>query len=359
MSSYRTFCLCFALVIFPGVHIAKSATPKHFKDWRVACNVTSDCNASTTSPALTNASGSYRLEIARKSGSDAYWTLSFIIQKDEPRVGEPFHISVDFEQPLRLESEVDFQPGKQALAYDITGIVKANTLMQLFARGNETFFNFLNSRGQETAARFSLKGLSASLLWIDDQQNRLKSPRTIGDIKTVSSVKNTQKPNDFTSGNTVVSAPDKIPEPLAKMHFSDGECTSIDRQPLSGFGFETAQVDANNIIYLIPCFVAAYNVVYRVYVGSPGMEIVRQLLFAEYSDELGWTGAKSLLNISYDAKTKSLHAFAKGRGLGDCGSASQYRWNAYGFKLVEYRYWGKCDGTRLLPDWPVIYPARK
>ena len=263
---------------------------------------------------------------------------------------------MDFEPPLQLEPDDDYQSSAQANAYDIINIAQGNNLMALFARGNQAFFNFLNTRGQETAAQFSLKGFQAALLWIDDQQKRLKSPRIIGGIKTVSARADVNKSNPFTSGSTIILAPDKIPPKLGKLHFADGECEPADRAPLEGFGFEIAQVDKNTTLYLIPCFTGAYNVVYRAYLKLLN-DTLRQVLFARYTDQLGWTGTKDLMNISYDAKTRTLAAFSKARGLGDCGSSSRYQWSGRAFKMMQYRYWGKCDGTRLLPDWPIIYSA--
>jgi len=352
MNQSKTLGLSIVLLLIFGLSIARSETIRQFRDWRAVCDNLNNCKA--VSVDLAPAS---RLEIARKYGRDTFWTLSFIITGDEARTYEPFHISVDFEEPLTLEPDDGYRSALEPNRFDIINIRQANRLMQLFARGRQTYFNFLNRQGQETGARFSLKGLSASLLWIDDRQKRLKSPRTIGVATPVSTNEKPEKTNPFISGNTRVLAPDKIPPALAALHFADGECASAERQPFAGFGFETAKLDDGHKLYLIPCFAGAYNVVYRIYLKSASRTKPRQLFFASYSDELGWSGTPELMNISYDAKTETLSTLAKSRGLGDCGSRALYKWNLYAFKMVEYRYWGKCDGTRLPADWPVIYPT--
>jgi Protein of unknown function (DUF1176) len=359
MNLLKTLSLTIALTLYSGLSMAGNETTRQFKDWRASCDNNGNCQGVANDTRRNNTNATYRLEIARKRGRDSFWTLSFVVIDDEPRTYEPLHVSVDFEQPLQLEPDEDYQPGTQANTYVITGVAQGNILMSLFARGNDTFFNFLNTKGQETGARFSLRGLSATLLWIDDQQKRLKSPRTIGVTKTASTGTQTPAPNAYTSGNTTVLAPDKMPPALAKLHFVDGECDAMERPPLSDFGFETARLDEDNRLFLIPCRAAAYNIVYRIYLKSSNTDRPRQLLFADYSNDLGWTGTRDLMNISYDAKTKSLSAYAKARGLGDCGSTSIYRWQQYAFKLVEYRNWEKCDGTRQAQDWPVIYPIPK
>jgi len=359
MKVIKIIFLTLAMSVLSGPSFANSEVTKQFRDWRAICDDSGNCKGVTVDTRRNNTTATYRLEIERKSGRDNFWTISFVINGDEPRTYEPFHISVDFEQPLNLEPDEDYKTSDQANTFEITGVSQGNQLMRLFAGGNETYFNFLNTKGQETAAKFSLKGLTATLLWIDDQQNRLNSPRTIGDIKTVSSDGNSATANPYTSGNTIIHAPGKMPPAIARLHFNDGTCTSIERGPLSNFGFKTARLDKTNKLYLIPCFAAAYNVVYRVYITASNADEPRQLFFANFSDEMGWGGTNELLNISYDAKTKTLITFAKGRGLGDCGSTSILRWNDYDFQLVEYRYWGKCDGTRQAGDWPVIYKAPK
>jgi len=352
MNQSKTIGLSIVLLLFFGLNIARSETVRQFGNWRTVCDSLNNCQAVSVDLAT-----AFRLEIARKSGRDSFWTISFIIRGDEARTYEPFHISVDFEEPLTLEPDDGYRSSSQPNRFDISNIGQANRLMQLFARGRQTYFNFLNTRGQETGGRFSLKGLSASLLWIDDQQQRLKSPRTIGVVTPVSSNGKPEKTNPFSSGSTRIVAPDKIPPALAAIHFADGECASAERQPFAGFGFETTKLDKNNRLYLIPCFAGAYNVVYRIYLKPASQTKPRQLFFASYSDELGWSGTPELMNISYDARTKTLSTLAKSRGLGDCGSRALYQWNSYAFKMVEYRYWGKCDGTRLPANWPVIYPV--
>ncbi len=113
-------------------------------------------------------------------------------------------------------------------------------------------------------------------------------------------------------------------------------------------------------LYLLPCFTGAYNTVYRVYVFDKRYpDELKRSVFAGFSDESGWYGQDQLINAHYDAKTKILSAFEKGRGLGDCGAIPEYTWIEYGWRMMSYRYWGKCDGTHMPEDWPVIYRFNK
>ncbi|MBZ0228054.1 MAG: DUF1176 domain-containing protein, partial [Bauldia sp.] len=113
-------------------------------------------------------------------------------------------------------------------------------------------------------------------------------------------------------------------------------------------------------LYIIPCFAGAYNVAYRVYLVRAGnIGKARTLYFANFSQTLGWYGSDTLINASYDPESKTLASFGKGRGLGDCGNAARYRWDGFDFRMIDYRAWDQCDGSRRPDEWPVIYEAGK
>lgn len=152
-----------------------------------------------------------------------------------------------------------------------------------------------------------------------------------------------------------IVAEEKLPPQITNLLEADTECIDRDASHLKDF-YDTAQLSENHTLYLVPCYTGAYNVIYRVYVLDKRYpDEVKPSAFAGYADGMGWYGKIQLINAEYDKKTKTLSAFEKGRGLGDCGSVPSYRWTEYGWRMLEYRYWGKCDGSRMPGDWPVIY----
>ena len=62
-----------------------------------------------------------------------------------------------------------------------------------------------------------------------------------------------------------------------------------------------------------------------------------------------------LVNASWDAKTGQLMSYAKGRGLGDCGSSQSYVWDGSTFRLIEMRMMNQCRGAW---DWIPLWRAR-
>lgn len=146
-----------------------------------------------------------------------------------------------------------------------------------------------------------------------------------------------------------------VPAAIDAQMSADPECYNYDESHMRE-ARETAKLTEHHTLYLLPCFTGAYNVIYRVYVlDARYPDELKPSAFAAYSDELGWYGKTQLINAYYDPKTKALSAFEKSRGLGDCGSRPTYKWNDYNWRMVEYRYWGKCDGSRMPQEWPVIY----
>jgi hypothetical protein len=157
-----------------------------------------------------------------------------------------------------------------------------------------------------------------------------------------------------------VEAAEIIPAHVDKLHRSKSECANYDKQEHLRNAHLTAKLSATQTLYLLPCFTGAYNFVYRIYVDDtryPGE--LQPSLFANYSDLNGWMGTDTLINADFNPKTKILSAFEKGRGLGDCGSIPSYQWSEYGWRMIEYRHWDKCDGTRMPKDWPVIFRLKQ
>ncbi|MEC9368800.1 MAG: DUF1176 domain-containing protein [Pseudomonadota bacterium] len=149
--------------------------------------------------------------------------------------------------------------------------------------------------------------------------------------------------------------PVTVPAEIEKVHLADEDCEDYEAAHMVEARI-TGKLDDKRDVYMLPCFTGAYNVIYRIYVWDAKYpDNVSATLFAGYSDAIGWYGRKDVVNADYDAATRTLTAFEKGRGLGDCGSQPTWKWTEYGWRLVEYRYWDKCDGSRSLAEWPVVY----
>ncbi len=110
-----------------------------------------------------------------------------------------------------------------------------------------------------------------------------------------------------------------------------------------------------NTLYVLGCEMYAYNSQERAYIVDPGGAIT-DVWVAEIDFKGNFTATNSLMGADYDPASQSLYTFQKGRGIGDCGSASTYAYSAEEEKFIlkEARVKDHCDGD-IEADWPVVY----
>ncbi|WP_297799299.1 DUF1176 domain-containing protein, partial [uncultured Brevundimonas sp.] len=63
-----------------------------------------------------------------------------------------------------------------------------------------------------------------------------------------------------------------------------------------------------------------------------------------------------LINSNYDPKSRTLRAFGKGRGIGDCGEAAEWVWTGRSFSLLSEVTMTDCLGIHWT-QWPSTYSA--
>lgn len=163
----------------------------------------------------------------------------------------------------------------------------------------------------------------------------------------------------LTGASLAAEVPVTVPGPVDKLQRADKECVDYDASHLIDARV-VAELGEGQTLYLLPCYTGAYNTMYRVYVFDKRYpDELKPSFFAGYSDATGWYGKDRLVNAHFDPKTKILSAFEKSRGLGDCGAIPSFQWSQYGWRMIEYRYWDKCDGTHMPEQWPVIFRLGK
>lgn len=118
-------------------------------------------------------------------------------------------------------------------------------------------------------------------------------------------------------------------------------------------------LDSNTRMHIVPCQLAAYNMISKVIVerrDDEGTESTFDLQsFADYSTLYGWTASDTLTNTFINPETGHLAHFHKGRGIGDCGASGSWEWTGFLFAMIEYRVHEACDQS-LMPDaWPIVY----
>lgn len=362
-----------------GITLQASAQSRTFRAWNAQCTQTA-CIGATLTPG-----GRVTLGVSHDGDATSRWRISLANIAADMAPGSPIGIGVDGQRPMlfransgyRMEGNTIFLAGGPQLAQ----------LFVALRNGSRATLSFTHFQGFPLRLNFSLAGLSAAILWMDERQGRTgagqpppetsQAPETVPPVPPAPATPGepaaepdappemAAKPETDAKPETAAKTPQAkpssgkvpayLPGAVLTAHLDDGECKDFEAEPLKDARV-TGQLEDNKTLYLLPCYTGAYNVVYRVYVfdrRSPS-EVKREL-FAGYSDDLGWYGKDSLINAEYDPKTKTLSAFEKGRGLGDCGSVPTYRWSKHGWRLMELRNWDKCDGSRMPEQWPVVF----
>lgn len=141
------------------------------------------------------------------------------------------------------------------------------------------------------------------------------------------------------------------------------ECDDSDRLDPGGNGVEAFNLGKGQTLWAIPCGAGAYNMWSKFYLQTSSTRLeAYAFAFPGQADQD--EDSNSLVNVSIDPQAGQISAFAKGRGLADCGRAATYSWDGTKFILTDLVEMTACSG--LLPEfWPVriksevIPPANK
>ena len=333
---------------------AVAGTLKDYKDWVVGCDNARSCVAiGMTSD---ESSMSAYLRIARSGEADAEPEAFFVVYP-------PDDVSGAIEKPMvRLSFD----------SHDAGGLPEG--LLPLDKQGNDLFQLDLDSEavadlvaGMRSAKSItldiydgekklgsevvSLAGSSAALLQMDDQQKR------VGTVTALA------KPGDA-AANTIPPVPE-LPKvtslPVADMGdpLPKAPRTAAKPDP-DGCGDGPAPYVAFRLpdgasLWGACASAGAYNFAYdfRIFAGGkagrpwdatvPGIQGT--------DDTPSW-----LWNAYVDDTTKRLNSYMKGRGLGDCGDATDWAFDGENFVAVTYAAMDACRGV-MQEDWPVLYRA--
>lgn len=112
-------------------------------------------------------------------------------------------------------------------------------------------------------------------------------------------------------------------------------------------------------LVMLSCGNGAYNFSSAPFIGTSrdgkkwGFAPARFDYVSDSSEANG--GLNLLVNSGWDAAKQQISSYAKGRGLGDCGSAETYVWDGDMFRLVEAYAMDRCRGST---DWMRLWTAK-
>ena len=336
MVSCRIFPLTLVLIASAALCspiVAQEDESRHFGDWAVFCDAADFCRATTGEDA--------QLVIQRHRHS-SHWELLVDAGGDSDRWVSEFTVQVD-ELIERFTGFEEFGPYGGPDRFHFLSD-KAQDVLAAMLDGQTARFALLDEEDNTGVLEFSLVGLSASLLWIDERQQRIGSARLAG-----------EPPYGVLPFGPEVDTSVTIPAALVSAHRASEDCEPLEWLA-SGRDSVVAVLDDGHALAVLPCNEGAYNFAAMVYQFQD--KRFSQLYFAEYSEDQGWYASNTIVNVNFDPQTKEITTFDKGRGPGDCGSVGRWRWTGDEFVMKEYRYQAACDGTVEPGAFPVIFSAK-
>lgn len=309
-----------ALAIGPALAAPFS---KVFKDWEVACDNAGDCVALGFEPEADRTPGSV-LRLVLPAGGQAKPVLTVFSEGAEisgaSLIGAPA---------------------------ELAGKPLAEQLIAIARKAETASFSLGKAK-----ATFSLAGLSATLLAIDEAQGRLGTVTAF--------VRTGPKPASAVPGRTPL--PKLQAQPTAHLGAGDeklaaaltrhlaakapDDCPRLKEEP----GGEVWPLSATLSLVNVWCETFAYNATSRFFLVEHGDVTKAQAV--EFRDSVG--AAETLVtNGDYDPTDGTLSWIVKGRGLGDCGSQASYAWTGKAFVLKSESRLETCNG--LETDWPALW----
>lgn len=205
----------------------------------------------------------------------------------------------------------------------------------------------------------SLSGAAAALLWIDERQGRVgtvtalrrpgarpaSSVRAAPPLPVVSPAPAMSQTGFGDQNQALPAALEAVPAVAA--------CRAETGEHWMGKEVMSARLDATTELWAVPCFAGAYNVGHDWYVTGPGGRDPRPARLDSTSDE----PTAGTINGGYSPEDRTITAFAKGRGVGDCGTASTWTWTGREFVLSHESAMRECWGVPA-DYWPTTWRTR-
>jgi hypothetical protein len=310
-----------------------------FRDWIAICDNGNACFAYGSA-----AGGVGWIRVAMEPGPDATPQVAAGYWPDEAEGSRSFNLTVDGSgYPMTL---ADNQP----IAAEVPA-ERALEVARALANGGSARIG--------SDHEISLAGAAAALLWIDERQGRVDSVTALRrrGSKPASTVP------DGPALPVVIPAPaisqtgfgdqnQILPAALAALP-AVAECRAETAEHWVGKEVMSARLDASTELWAVPCFAGAYNVGHDWYITGHGGRDPKPARLASTSGE----PSAGTINGGYAPEARTITAFAKGRGVGDCGAASTWTWTGREFVLTDELEMTECWSVPA-DYWPTTWRTR-
>ncbi len=333
-----------AVLLWTGV--AQAQGEKTVKDWTAVCDNLATCGAFGFSPEGGDIDSYVR--ITRAGGPDAAPVVLLVFDAPDAVPSGTWTLTLDG-KPVAGVGTLSARGSQQGARVTLKGPA-ADALIAAMRNGQELEIH----QGGKQLVGVSLAGSSAVMLWVDDQQGRVGTVTALAHPGSRPASAVPAPPPEPVLVAAPAASQAELPRPLPMARVTGIEdCVASD----------AAEDSTHLVVRLAPgvilwgplCSLGAYNELNVFFIGDEQGRNVRRVSFPEPP---GATPAEDdeLMNVEYDAKTRTLSSFSKGRGLGDCGADQRWIWDGQAFQLAHETELTECRGV-LPDDWPSRYRA--
>ncbi|PQK92552.1 DUF1176 domain-containing protein [Pantoea ananatis] len=339
----------FALSVFMVAAAQADPVQKLFSDWQLTCNNAAHCVARSIPGdqglvmTLSRSAGSDDKPLLRIDYGSAYSgalpgpALQDNLLVDQRRLRPDFkHWTVE---PHHLAT---------------SNPIAINEFLELTmdAKSLQLTFN--------AGPQISLRGMKAALLFMDDVQGRVNSMSAW--VRR--------------GGRTGLPAAPAVPQ-LPPAMAAPAPLTRDETSGLIDYGTwrvnsDTCSLDPlrrevsvspltdKKALLLVSCEMGAYNVIDLAFEVTRAPPYVARgiTLTLPFTPPGASERQLELINADYDAASGQLYTFGKGRGLGDCGTATRWQFDGEHFVLAEYAEESTCDAWHSSDDWPTLWVSQ-
>ncbi|MGP1352208.1 MAG: DUF1176 domain-containing protein [Parasphingopyxis sp.] len=314
-----------------------------FGDWAVGCDNGWACEAISLPTEDFEIGNGYSVTVRRAGGADGYHRIGIRAFEDE--APSTMTLLVDGE----FAGTATRSDGDELYHFDPE---RAQQIAGLMARGSDAE---LRDHDGGLVEQISLDGSYAALLFVEDRQQRagtVTASAAVGyepaslvpeppSVPTIRAMAVADRAGD-------TAAP--LPGDQAMALHEARQCDGLDEELRRNEAIVLS--DARDLI-LISCSRGAYNFSDIAYVRDAEGAVTP----ARFDRVFAWGENREvplLVNVYWNAEANELSTYAKGRGIGDCGTAERFVWDGAMFRLIERREMNSCRGS---PHWITVYRA--
>ncbi|MDQ0462325.1 hypothetical protein QO010_000073 [Caulobacter ginsengisoli] len=331
---------------------ARAEVFKEFKDWSAVCDNIKSCEAMTFAGDTFELAAFFTIRRAAGPGAPVKVVISAMASDDEAgRQPTVWQLLLDG-KPLPGFADLN-APSKDGMwRVELVG-PRAEAFLAAIRNGDGLL---VKGASKTDRSRFSLSGLSASLLWLDDAQGRVGGATALakpGPTPASAVPPAPRRPIIIAAKPVSQAGLPKTPPAALKANPALAEC---DLDPKAGnYDLVVARLAPGKLFWGIPCSAGAYNTFYELFVTDEKGGGAKPAI-PPYAPGAEDQPTNELMNISFDPAKQMLSNFDKMRGIGDCGAMSDWVWDGTSFLLVTQYMMPDCHGVPP-DDWPSLWQA--